>query len=160
MPPTSSSSVHELLSHKETDKSLDLTFDGPLSSSTTACHLAVPSALLCCIVSLQNTRLTLVRLREGIATLFAHALYLANLANCLLELLHSGNVSVVSEKHVHSSGSDGRRHKSVDLSRTLAYSPGCCISESLARGGTSEGSTCAWRTSTRNHGSGTPRGVR
>jgi hypothetical protein len=33
----------------------------PPSSPTTACHLAVPAALLCRIVSLQDTRLTLVR---------------------------------------------------------------------------------------------------
>ena len=63
-----------------------------LSSSTTARHLAVPATLFRRIVSLQHARLTLVRLREGVAALLAHALDLADLANGLLELFHSVRV--------------------------------------------------------------------
>ena len=62
------------------------------SSSTTARHLAVPATLLRRIVSLQHARLTLVRLRESVAALLAHALDLADLANGLLKLFHSVRV--------------------------------------------------------------------
>lgn len=51
-------------------------------------HLTISSSFPRGIVSLQNSRLRFIRLRESITTLFAHALYLANLADGLLELLH------------------------------------------------------------------------
>lgn len=52
-------------------------------------HLAVSPTPLGGIIRINDSRLTLICLAEGIATLFAHSLHLANLAYGLLELFHS-----------------------------------------------------------------------
>lgn len=59
-----------------------------LTCGSRAGHFSVTATVLGCIVRLQDTSLTLVGLREGIATLLAHALDLPYLSDCLLELLH------------------------------------------------------------------------
>lgn len=62
------------------------------SSSSTARHLTISATLLGGVVSLQHACLTLVRLRESVAALLAHALDLSNFADGFLELLHSGEM--------------------------------------------------------------------
>lgn len=60
-------------------------------------HLSVPSSVLRRVVRLEHACLRLVRLREGVPSLLAHALYLSYLADRLLELLHPGDTRVVSK---------------------------------------------------------------
>lgn len=64
----------------------------PLDPRSRTRHLAPPAPLPRGIISLQHAILALVRLTEGIAPLFPHALHLADLADGLLELLHAGTV--------------------------------------------------------------------
>jgi len=52
-------------------------------------HLSVPTTVLRRVVRLDKLRLAFFRLREGVASLFAHALDLSDFADGLLELLHS-----------------------------------------------------------------------
>jgi hypothetical protein len=51
-------------------------------------HLSISSSFSCCIICLQNPRLTLVCLREGISALLAHSLHLTYFADGFLELFH------------------------------------------------------------------------
>lgn len=52
-------------------------------------HLSISASFPRRIIRLQHPRLTLIRLREGIATLLPHTLHLSDLADRLLELLHT-----------------------------------------------------------------------
>jgi hypothetical protein len=54
-----------------------------------ASHLTIPAALPRRIIRLQHSGLAFVRLREGVAALFAHTLHLPHFADCFLELFHS-----------------------------------------------------------------------
>jgi hypothetical protein len=58
-------------------------------------HLSVPPPLPGRVVGLQDARLRLVCLGEGVATLLAHALHLPDLADGFLELFHSGGALVL-----------------------------------------------------------------
>ena len=55
-------------------------------------HFSVPASAPGGVVGLKDTILALVRLTEGVTSLFAHALDLPDLADGLLELLHPGPV--------------------------------------------------------------------
>lgn len=59
-------------------------------------HLAMSSSLFRSIIRLQHSRLTLICLRESVAALFAHALYLSDLADGFLELFHSTRLLLAS----------------------------------------------------------------
>ena len=55
-------------------------------------HLPIPSSFPRGIISLQDSCLTLIRLTESIAPLLPHSLYLSDLSNGLLELLHPRSI--------------------------------------------------------------------
>jgi len=55
-------------------------------------HLPIPPPLLCRIIRLQQSALTLIRLTKRIPPLFPHTLHLPDLPDRLLELLHAGTV--------------------------------------------------------------------
>lgn len=52
-------------------------------------HLSVPSPVLGRVVRLEHARLAFVGLRKSVPALLAHPLHLSDLADRLLELLHS-----------------------------------------------------------------------
>ena len=64
-------------------------------------HLTIPTTTLRSIISPQHTSLRLIGLRESIATLFAHALHLADFTDCLLELFHSTHIHTHTHTHTH-----------------------------------------------------------
>lgn len=67
-----------------------------LSLGSRTGHFTIPTSLPRRVISLQDPCLRLVCLREGITTLFAHTLDLANFSDSLLKLFHSklGKVSL------------------------------------------------------------------
>lgn len=100
-------------------------------------HLSVPSSVLRRVVRLEHACLRLVRLREGVPSLLAHALYLAHLADRLLELLHPDETRTVS-KVPYWKQSRGEN--------TWVCSPGYCTSGSPGCGDNSEACTSALHT--------------
>jgi hypothetical protein len=62
-------------------------------------HLAIPPSFSRCVIRLQDSRLRLISLREGIAALLAHTLHLADFANSLLELFHTRSLLLVTIGH-------------------------------------------------------------
>ncbi len=52
-------------------------------------HLTIPPSLPRRIIRLQDPRLRLISLREGVTALFAHALHLPDFTNGFLELFHA-----------------------------------------------------------------------